>query len=332
MKRRSVLALCGAVLLAMLVGCGTTTRHPRVSEEDLAREAALQQHLAIEAELSRRARVMDVVYRLSRAASSECAGGQPLTGVELGGAGLLQKPYRDTGAKLGLSDAVRVLAVAAQSPANAAGIRPGDVLIRINSKSLRSGIYAYRDATFNLREALQAGPASLEFQRDGHPYSVQLMAERGCETDYFITRELLPTPKANGRAVLLPVSFVRLVRDDDTLAGVVAFLMAYNIKGHGESFDGVARTDVRNLKALIGEDETQLFQPPQALDYVGVREADAYSLELARRAGYDPVRLVRAWRTYLVNTPALTEDIQWGRALTGVTRLSRLHSILSATP
>lgn len=315
-------------LLLLLAACGTTTRHPRISEEDIQREAALQRRMALETELQRRQGLFDVVYRLSRAAATDCGGGRALPGLELGGGGLVQRPYRDAAESLGLTDRITVIAVADTSPAHVAGIRRGDILEAIDGRQLKPGRYAYRDAGFNLVEQLAEGPVTLTLSRAGQRRDVTLRGERGCPTDLFITREALPTPKANGKAVLLPVSFLRQTRDSNELAAITAFLMAYNIRGHGESGQGTVRPDVRNLKTLIGEDETNLHQPPQPLDYVGVREADRYALELARRAGYDPSRVVYFWRRYLMNTPALEQDLDWGRLLTGVTRMAALRQNL----
>lgn len=312
-------------LLLALVACGTTTRHPRVSEADIQREAATQRRMALETELERRQRLFDVVYRLARAAAPECGGGRPLPGFELGGAGLVQRPYRDAGDAVGLDETVRVTAVAASSPAHAAGLRRGDVLRAINGQRVDSGKHAYRDAGFALAERLAAGPVTLELVRDGQVRTLALQAERGCPSDLFITREALPTPKANGKAVLMPVSFMRQAHTPDELAAITAFLMAYNIRGQADTGLGVALSESRNLSALIGEDETNLYQPPQPMDYNGVREADAYALTLARRAGFDPARVVYFWRRYLVNTPALEQDVNWGRHLTGVTRMARLR-------
>lgn len=312
-------------LLLALAACGTTTRHPRVSEVDIQREAAAQRRMALETELERRQRLFDVVYRLARAAAPECGGGRPLPGFELGGIGLVQSPYRDAGADLGLDEMVRVTAVAEGSPAHAAGMRRGDVLRAIDGQAVDGGKHAYRDAGFELAERLAAGPVTLALLRDGQARNLVLQAEKGCSSDLFITREALPTPKANGKAVLMPVSFMRLAHTPDELAAITAFLMAYNVRGQADTGEGVALGDTRNLSALIGEDETNLYQPPRPMDYSGVREADAYALTLARRAGFDPARVVYFWRRYLVNTPALEQDVTWGRHLTGVTRMARLR-------
>lgn len=325
MKRGLLWGLLSGILLLTLAGCGTTTRHPRVSEADIQREAATQRRMALETELERRQRLFDVVYRLARAAAPECGGGRPLPGFELGGIGLVQRPYQDAGEAVGLDQAVSVTAVAESSPAHAAGMRRGDVLQAINGQAVDGGKHAYRDAGFALAEQLAAGPVTLALLRDGLARNLVLHAERGCPSDLFITREALPTPKANGKAVLMPVSFMRQARTPDELAAITAFLMAYNVRGQADTGQGMALTSIRNLSVLIGEDETNLYQPPQPVDYNGVREADAYALTLARRAGFDPARVVYFWRRYLVNTPALEQDVNWGRHLTGVTRMARLR-------
>lgn len=310
----------------VLAGCGSASKLPQVSEADIRREEALERRMALALELDRRQRLFDVVYRLARAAAPDCAGGRPLAGFELGGAGLVTPDYAAAAEASGLGEAVTVLAVAESSPAHAAGVRRGDVVETLAGRAVRPGRHAYREAGFALAERLTDGPVELSLRRGDRTFAVTLQAERGCATDIFITREALPTPKANGKAVLMPVSFMRQARRDDELAAIAAFLMAYNIRGQADSGQGAMLTSARDLTALVGEDETNLYQPPQPLDYVGVREADEYAIRLARRAGYDPARVVQHWRHYLISTPALEADTLWGRGLLGAERLARLQA------
>lgn len=313
------------LLLPMLAACAPTLRHPKVSEEAIKAEAALQKRIAIENELDRRARLFAVIYRLARAAAPDCTA-RPLLGLELGGPGLFQKSYRQAAAELGLKEGVKVLAVAPDSPAGHAGMQRGDSLLAINGQRVGSGKTAYRDATFTLAEALQAGPAKLTLQRGGREMSLRISAEPGCPGALFLTREALPTPKANGFAILMPVSFMRAARSDDELAAITAFLLAYNVRGYASAGAETVLPERRDLALLVGEDETGVYQPPLPMGYMGVKEADRYAIQLLRRAGYDPARAVLFWRRYLMATPALRDDIAWGRELLGVTRLVRMQA------
>lgn len=318
------------LLILSLAGCAPISRHPRVSEEAIRAEGALQRRLALEIELERRQRLFNVVYRLARAAAPECGGGRPLSGVELGGGALFQKPYRQAAEDLGFDEKVRVMAVAADSPAARSGLAVGDTLTAINGTPLGRGRAAFRDATFELRDALASGPVRLTLVTENKGKTLTLMPEKGCPTDLFITREPLPTPKANGKAVLMPVSFMRSAQRDDELAEVTAFLMAYNIRGQADSTDAQLSTDRRNFFALVGEDETNLFQPPQPLDYLGVKEADRQAMIWLRRTGYDPLRALHFWRRYLAATPALEADTMWGRNLLGAPRMVRMKEAAEA--
>lgn len=322
------------LLLAILAGCGTTSRFPKVSEEAIQAETALQKRMALETEFERRGHLLDVVYRLARAAAPECGGGRPLLGFELGGAGLFQKPYRPAGEAVGFAETVRIAAVVADSPAAKAGLKLGDRIQAINGRVVREGRNAYRDAGFELIDALAEGPVRLGVADAAGKHEIReitFTAEKGCPTDLFITREALPTPKANGKAVLMPVSFMRAARRDDELAAIVAFLMAYNVRGQADSAQAGLISEQRNFTALVGEDETNLFQPPQPLDYLGVKEADKQAVVWLKRAGFSPSRAVLFWRRYLAATPALEEDIRWGKNLLGAPRLVRMREAAEAS-
>lgn len=313
------------LLIAVLAGCGTSSRFPKVSEEAIQAETAMQKRMALESEFERRRHLLDVVYRLARAAAPECGGGRPMAGFELGGAGLLQKAYRQAGEAIGIGETIRVTAVSADSPAARAGLKVGDRLLTLNGRAIGEGRNAYRDAGFDLVDAMAQGPVRLGVADGAGKRELSFSAEMGCPTDLFITREALPTPKANGKAVLMPVSFMRAAHRDDELAAIVAFLMAYNVRGQADSAQGGLASEQRNFIALVGEDETNLFQPPQPLDYLGVKEADRQAMVWLKRAGYSPSRALLFWRRYLAATPALDEDIRWGKSLLGAPRLVRMR-------
>lgn len=320
-------------MLTTLTACAPGARVQRVSEEEIRAEAQLHKRLALESEMARRQRLFDVVYRLGRAAAQECGGGRPLSGLELGGLALFQKVHRPMAEELGFDDRPRITAVAADSPAARAGVRAGDYLTALNGRPLGKGKDAYRDAGFELRDALEEGSARLTLATSAGVREVKLVPERGCPSDLFITRETLPTPKANGKAILMPVSFLRSARRDDELAAIVAFLLAYNVRGLAESSQqGSLLTTRRNFFALAGEDETNLYQPPQSLDALGVKEADRQAVVWLQRAGYDPRQALTFWRRYLAATPALAEDVMWGKHLLGAPRLVRMAETASATP
>lgn len=319
--------------LATLTACAPGARIQRVSEEEIRAEAVLHQRMALETEMARRQRLFDAVYRLGRAAAPECGGGRPLSGIELGGPALFQKPHRPMAEELGFHDRPRIVAVAADSPAARAGVKAGDYLTALNGRRSGLGQVAYRDAGFELRDALEEGPARLTLTTPAGVREIKLVPERGCPSDLFITREPLPTPKANGKAILMPASLLRSARKEDELAAMVAFLLAYNVRGLAESpQQGSLLTTRRNFFALAGEDETNLYQPPQPLDAQGVKEADRQAVIWLQRAGYDPRQALTFWRRYLAATPALADDAMWGKHLLGASRLVHMAEAAAAKP
>lgn len=319
------------LLVAMLSACAPVTKHAKFTEAQIKQEALYQQRLAIEQELEQRQRLAHVLFRLSHAAAAECRGSKKLSGMELGGIGLFEKAYHPAAKNIGFDSGVRVMTVAAGSPADQAGIKAGDTLVAINGDRIKESRTAYRRAVRDLTEAMQAGEAKLSLKRAGNVYGTALSPIAGCPTQVHITREVMPSPKANGEAVLIPYSLLRLSRTDDELATLASFALAFNVRdllgAPGEDTQTAVRN--RNIVALMGADESSLFYLQHGIPTGReLRQADEYGLTLMRRAGYDPRGAVAYWRRLLVSTPELENDKSWGRSLLGASRLAdmQLHA------
>lgn len=317
-----------ALLMAMLSACAPVTKHATFTEAQIKHEALYQQRLAIEQELEQRQRLAHVMFRLGHAAAAECTGYKKLSGMELGGIGLFEKAYHPAAQEIGFGSGVRVMAVASGSPADQAGIKVGDTLAAINGDRIKESRTAYRRAARNLTEAMQSGGVKLSLDRAGNGYNTTLSPIAGCPTQIHITREVMPSPKANGEAVLIPYSLLRLSHTDDELATLASFALAFNVRdllgAPGEDALTAARN--RNIAALMGGDESSLFYLQHGIATKReLQQADEYALTLMRRAGYDTQGAIAHWRRLLVSTPELENDKSWGKSLLGASRLADMH-------
>lgn len=324
-----------ALFVAMLSACAPVTKHATFTEAQIKQETLYQQRLAIDHELEQRQRLVNVLYRLGQAGAPECGGNKRLSGMELGGIGLFEKAYHPAAQEIGFSSGVRVMSVASGSPADQAGIKVGDTLATINGDRVRESKTAYRLASRDLAEAMQAGEVKLSLVRAGTSYNTSLTAIPGCPAPFHITREVMPAPKANGEAVLIPYSLMRLSRTDDEVATLAAFALAFNVRdllgAAGE--DAMTASRNRNISALIGGDESTLFYLQRGIaTQRELSQADEYAIKLMRRAGYDPRGAVTYWRRLLASTPELENDKSWGKYLLGNSRLVDMKLLAMDSP
>lgn len=313
---------------AMMSACAPVTKHATFTEAQIKQEALYQQRLAIEQELEQRHRLVNVLYRLGTAAAQECGVNKKLSGMELGGIGLFETSYHPVAQQIGFDNRVRVMGVATGSPAERAGIQVGDVLVAINNDRVKESRTGYRRATRDLADAMKDGEVKLSLERAGASYGAILSPVPGCPAPFHITRERMPSPKANGEALLIPYSLMRLSRTDDEVATLAAFALAFNVRdllgAGGEDVTTASRN--RDIAALIGGDESSLYYLQHGIATKReLTQADEYAIKLMRRAGYDPRGAVTYWRRLVVSTPELDNDKSWGKYLLGNSRLVEMN-------
>lgn len=320
------------LVVAMLSACAPVTKHATFTEAQIKQEALYQQRLAIEQELEQRQRLVNVLFRIGTAAAQECGGNKKVSGLELGGIGLFETSYHSAAQQIGFDSRVRVMSVAADSPAERAGIKAGDVLNAINGDQVKESRTAYRRINRDLADAMKDGEVKLSLERSGVAYSATLAPVEGCPAPFHITREVIPSPKANGEAVLIPYSLMRLARTDDEVATLAAFALAFNVRDllgvAGEDATTASRN--RNIAALIGSDESSLYYLQHGIaTRRELKQADEYALTLMSRAGFDPKHVARFWRRLLASTPELANDKSWGRSILGVERLVNMQAYMN---
>lgn len=235
------------------------------------------------------ARVARIAFRLATAGHARCPVSQPATGLVL--QHLLQfQPADRPGmvTALALDRGPAVIAVVPGSPAARAGIRAGDVLLRIGDTPLprEEGLdlpfdagraHARIDAIDDL--LARAGTRPLALLRTGAVVTLPLDPVPACPTHVNLARSTQRNAYADGRHVFLTTGLVAQARSDDELAFIVAHEMAHNILGHaaimrsGAVAHGIGRTLGRSGETIRTVE----------------RAADALGGNLMLDAGYDPV-------------------------------------------
>ncbi|MCW4463474.1 M48 family metallopeptidase [Sphingomonas sp. BT-65] len=247
---------------------------------------------AFEAMRSADMRLAAIGYRLSRAAAPMCDRLEPATGLQLhtlaqyapGSREAIRTHFR-------MSGVVAAEGVIAGSPADRAGIRPDDVIVRIGAIAPPS--VSPPDASTAVLESLYAQLSALPpqsgieviVQRDGRERSFQVQPEPACRTRYELRIADTFDARANGELVQLTSKYLQ-TGDPELLPAVVAHELAHNILRHRERLDAAGAEF--GLASGFGRN-VGLFRQTEI-------EADLLSVHILARAGYPLSIAGRFWR------------------------------------
>lgn len=195
----------------------------------------------------------------------------------------------------GLDAGPGVLALANAGPADRAGLRLGDVVLRLDGAELPRGDLPPARSFDRMEQILAAtdtaftdGVARIDVRRAGASMAITIRAERGCATRFQLVPSRRVNALADGRYVQLTTAIGDYVADDQELAAILAHELAHNILRHRARLDaaGVARGILGNFGR-----NARLIRQTEA-------EADRLSIYLLDRGGYDPEAAVRFWERF----------------------------------
>jgi membrane-associated protease RseP (regulator of RpoE activity) len=173
---------------------------------------------------------------------------------------------------------VAVVAVQPGSPADRAGIRIGDRLLRVGGNEIDTDI-----DVFDRANAAGTDPISITVFRDEAEVTLDVARLAACHHEALIEiGDLMLTDRARGDHFYVTSSFIRFAKTDDELALVVAHEIAHRLTG------------------------MRVVQGPQV-----EIQADRLGLYLAARAGYDIAVAPEFWDRVAVEQPwSLSDDVE----------------------
>ncbi|WP_308684322.1 M48 family metallopeptidase [Brevundimonas sp.] len=242
-------------------------------------------------------RVARVAWRLSEANAALC----PTVRLSAGWALHSARQYRPAlrshaQARFGLrGDLPGVIAAPGGSPADAAGLRIGDLLLAVGATPLSAGEQAgaaeWEGLEANIRTldaALAQGPTAVTVQRDGETFDVTVQPRRACGYEVQLDPSDELNARADGRRLFISTALAGFSESDDELAVILGHELAHHVLGHRpwNAAGGAARRN--NDGAWRTEGGSGGAE----------QQADRVGLYLAARAGYDPAVAAPFWRRF----------------------------------
>lgn len=283
---RSPARLAGIAAAGLLLAaCAVTARPVELDPGELEAEAKLQKELAVESRLGDQRRLQSVAFRVLTAAADFCrTRTAPLYGIAVASKHSFGESMQGAAeTRLKLDDRPRILAVAAGSPAEKAGLLPGDEILRVGAVAVEPGEEAHRAVVERLREA---GMERTRLELGGkRPRTVTVRPVPAC--DYRVA--LLPRGNVNaytnGRTITVTKGMMWFARDDKDLALVLSHEVAHNILGHTNPL-AVAFVEKKRREA----------------------DADYLGLYIMARAGYRIDQAPAFWRRVATAFPQLIDE------------------------
>jgi len=225
--------------------------------------------------------VATIGYRLATANVDLCGAHMIESGMLIETLGQYGAPFRPAARQvLGLRDGPTVALVVAGSPAERAGLKPGDVLVDADGMPFAAAPPVSTEGRFGsvetamtaLDAALADGKARLTIDRNGQRLTVDLIGTAACKARFQLVPGDYADAVANGTWVQLSTRMAGFATTPDELAAILAHELAHNALGHRK-----AQAKIQRLHEL---------------------QADRLMPYLMARAGFDPDAAVALWRRF----------------------------------
>ncbi|MEW5772250.1 MAG: M48 family metallopeptidase [Thermodesulfobacteriota bacterium] len=316
-RSRIPLLAAVAVAAALLLASGCRYKYAKLDKIDAnasRANAAVLQQMALQEYLDHRRRINRLAWPLLEANAPLCRSRTHRLG--LWATSVEELPFARRGAfteLFGRDTRYIVVDVFPGSPADKAGIKPGDILLEINGDKVRTGFDATSLFQHLLAKHLARGPGlEITVERDAKPVTLQATAVLACGPNVYLEVDDTPNAFADGVHITMTTGLIRLLADDDELAGVLGHELAHNEMGHLN-----AKLANAQIAAGIASMPGYFFDFYNHLQISGIAyrmalhahsidfeyEADYVGLYYAARAGYDITKVPESERKLAIESP-----------------------------
>jgi len=293
MSPRPAAFLSVLLALAALSACGPGPA-PGGAGADTGPVGEASQRLTYITDLDQR--VARVGYRLMTANAALCPTVRDTAGWQLHAASQYSAELRPLAeVRFGLDgDLPGLLAVPESSPAAAAGLRQGDLILSVNGEPLDRGAAGtrpgYEGLDANIRRldlALASGPVRITYRRDGADHAATVTPRRACGYEVQLNPSEELNARADGKRLFVTTALAEFAATDDELAVFLGHELAHHVLGHRSWHEAGAHG--RSSQAA-----------PAVSEAAGgaERQADRVGLYLAARAGFDSSIAPDLWRRF----------------------------------
>ena len=316
MKRTLMVAFAALGLIAWV---DPKTAAPTVSKEAAAAEARQQALYVLRARFKDERRVNDIAFRIQAANQDLCATRHAVSGLHIASRDEYDSKVRDIAAEaFGLADGLTIVYVPSGSPAATAGIRAGDQLVSLNGEAVPEGKGAAAKASRRLREVLDKAPSqplNLVVRRAGAEQALVIAPVTSCAYSVVVSDEKVVNAFADGKAIYITRSIVKLAGSDEELALVIAHELAHNGQRHTQAqvsngrmlgvpgliLDGLFAANGVNTGGRFTRAGMQIGMSHGSVAFE--QEADYVGMYYLARAGYSIEGVEEFWRKMAVENP-----------------------------
>lgn len=295
-------------LAILAAGCAPVTQGPVITDKQAKKEAALQYELAYQEHQTQLQSIMATYRRILKANVDACTAEhiQGDLGARVNILDNISSSYQAAAKKLDdLTDVPTVVAVYADGPGLAAGLKKGDAILEINNNRIGTGT----DAMDKLDHLKANDEITLQIQRGLETKDITLTTEALCDYKLIYLHEDIVNAFATGKEVVITSGMKRFLKSDDELAMTVGHELAHNTMGHIDkqktnvAIGTIAGAMVQILTGVnMAEWGSNVGREAYSQSFEA--EADYVGVYYASKAGFDPRAAKDMWRRMAADHPA----------------------------
>lgn len=302
-------------IIIIISGCaGPTTKRPETDDAAVALEAQKQREFAVREALRNQQRLNTVGWPILVEGVPMCKDkNRWATGAYFANKFDFAKELQDTAiSALHMSDVLQVRTVIKDSPADAAGLKEGDLIIRVNDKEAPVGEGASSKLSEIIKEELKDGKdVTFTVRHDGIQEVRNITPVKICDYPLLVLNQDDVNAYADGNNIIVLQGMMDFARTDQELSMVVAHELAHNSMRHIEAkkknyyigflFDVI-------VIGLTGVDFGIRNATAQAYSKDFEAEADYVGMYILAREGMDLDGVPEFWRRMGARNPKSIED------------------------